>query len=136
MGRLLAIDYGNKRTGLAVSDPLKIIANALTTIPTHELFTFLMKYVVEEQVERFVVGLPLQTNGKPSESSKFVEPFVRKLAQTFPNIPIERIDERFTSVIAQQTILASGIGKKARQDKSLADKLSATIILQSYMQRL
>jgi putative holliday junction resolvase len=136
MGRILAIDYGKKRTGIAVTDPLRIIATALDTVASHEVFEFLKKYVAAENVDCFVVGLPLQTNGKPSESTKFVEPFVKKLAIQFPEIPIHRMDERYTTVMAHQIILASGINKKARQDKTLADKVSATIILQSYMQTI
>jgi putative holliday junction resolvase len=136
MGRILAIDYGKKRTGIAVTDPLRIIATALDTVASHEIFEFLKKYTTTEKVDCFVVGLPLQTNGKPSESTKFVEPFVRKLATLFPETPIHRMDERFTTVMAHQIILASGINKKARQDKTLADKVSATIILQSYMQTI
>jgi putative holliday junction resolvase len=136
MGRILAIDYGKKRTGIAVTDPLKIIATALETVASNEIFEFLKKYIATEKVDCFVVGLPLQTNGKPSESTKFVEPFVKKLATLFPEIPIHRIDERYTTVMAHQIILASGINKKARQDKTLADKVSATIILQSYMQTI
>jgi putative holliday junction resolvase len=131
MGRILAIDYGNKRCGIAVSDPLRIIASALDTIPTHLIFQFLAKYMLEEKVDSFVVGLPLQMNGQPSESTKYIEPFVRKLGITYPEIPIHRVDERYTTVMAHQTILASGISKKSRQDKT-----SATIILQSYMQGL
>jgi putative holliday junction resolvase len=136
MGRILALDYGKKRTGIAVTDPLRIIATALETVASHEIFEFLKKYTTTEKVDCFVVGLPLQTNGKPSESTKFVEPFVRKLATLFPEIPIHRMDERYTTVMAHQIILASGINKKARQDKTLADKVSATIILQSYMQTI
>jgi putative holliday junction resolvase len=136
MGRILAIDYGKKRSGIAVTDPLRIIATALETVASHEIFEFLKKYVSSENVDCFVVGLPLQSNGKPSESTKFVEPFVRKLATTFPEIPIQRMDERYTTVMAHQIILASGINKKARQDKTLVDKVSATIILQSYMQTI
>jgi putative holliday junction resolvase len=136
MGRILAIDYGKKRTGIAVTDPLRIIATALDTVASHEVFEFLKKYTTSEKVDCFVVGLPLQTNGKPSESTKFVEPFVRKLATLFPEVPIHRMDERYTTVMAHQIILASGINKKARQDKTLADKVSATIILQSYMQTI
>jgi putative holliday junction resolvase len=136
MGRILAIDYGKKRTGIAVTDPLRIIATALDTVASHEVFEFLKKYTTTEKVDCFVVGLPLQSNGKPSESSKFVEPFVRKLAALFPEIPVHRMDERYTTVMAHQIILASGINKKARQDKTLADKVSATIILQSFMQTI
>jgi putative holliday junction resolvase len=136
MGRILAIDYGKKRTGLAVTDPLKIIATALETVPSHDIFTFLTAYLAKETVDCIVVGLPLQSNGSPSESTRFVEPFVIKLKTTFPNMPIHRMDERYTTVMAKQIILESGINKKARQDKTIADRVSATIILQSYMQTI
>ncbi len=136
MGRILAIDYGNKRCGVAVSDTLRIIATALDTIPTHLIFQFLAKYIKDEHVDCLVVGLPLQNNGQASESAKYIEPFVKKLALTYPDIPIHRVDERYTTVMAHQTILASGISKKQRQDKSIADRVSATIILQSFMQGL
>jgi putative holliday junction resolvase len=136
MGRILAIDYGKKRTGLAVTDPLKIIATALETVASHDIFTFLTAYLAKETVDCIVVGLPLQSNGSPSDSTRFVEPFVNKLRATFPTIPIHRMDERYTTVMAKQIILESGINKKARQDKTIADRVSATIILQSYMQTI
>ena len=133
MGRILAIDYGKKRTGLAVTDVLQIIANGLTTVPTHTLMDFILDYVKREPVERIVVGLPKQMNNQPSENMVRIEPFVNRLRKVLPNIPVEYVDERFTSVIAQRTIRESGIGKMARRDKSLVDKVSAAIILQDYM---
>lgn len=135
MGRILAIDYGKKRTGIAVTDTLQIIANGLTTIPTHELEKFLVDYTQKEDVELFVVGLPTQTNGQPSENQARVKQFVEKLKNKIPNIPTIFYDERFTSVLAHQAIIESGIKKKKRQDKGLVDEISATIILQSYMEQ-
>ncbi|MCL2683320.1 MAG: Holliday junction resolvase RuvX [Bacteroidales bacterium] len=134
MGRVLAIDYGQKRVGIAVTDELKIIANGLTTVPSAEIFDFLKTYLSKESVELFLVGEPKQMDNTPSESSKFVEPFVRKLAQTFPNIPIKRVDERFTSKMAFQSMIDMGLKKKDRQDKATIDKISATIMLQSYLE--
>ena len=133
MSRILAIDYGQKRVGLAVTDELKIIANSLTTVPSKDIFVFLKDYLSKENVECFVVGEPKQMNYTVSESAKFIEPFVKKLAKTFPDIPVERMDERFTSKMASQAILHSGLKKKARQNKALIDKVSATLILQSYL---
>ena len=133
--RILSIDYGKKRTGIAVTDPAQIIANGLTTVDTGNLITFLMDYVSREEVERFVVGLPTQPNGQPSENQKRVLTFVEKLQKVFPQIPVELYDERFTSVLAHRTILDSGISKKRRQvDKGLVDEISACIILQNYME--
>lgn len=134
MGRLLAIDYGRKRTGLAVSDTLQIIANGLTTVSTHELLNFLRDYCQREPVEQFVLGLPTQTNGQASENQQRVRQFAAQLAKALPHIPIAYHDERFTSVLAHQTMMESGIGRKRRQDKALVDEISATIILQSYME--
>lgn len=134
MSRILAIDYGQKRVGLAVTDELKIIASSLTTVATKDIFIFLKDYLSKENVECFVVGQPKQMNYTDSESVKFIEPFVKKLAKTFPDITVDRMDERFTSKIASQTILQSGINKKARQNKALIDKVSATLILQSYLE--
>ena len=134
MGRILAIDYGQKRVGIAVTDELKIIANSLTTVPSAEIFVFLQTYLSKEIVELFLVGEPKQMDGTPSESSKFVEPFVKKLAQTFPNIPIKRVDERFTSKMAFQSMIDMGLKKKDRQNKATVDKISATIMLQSYLE--
>ena len=133
--RILSIDYGKKRTGIAVTDPAQIIANGLTTVETPKLLAFLKDYVQHEQVERFVIGLPTQPNGQPSENQQRVLAFAEKLGKMLPDIPIEFYDERFTSVLAHQTILDSGIGKKRRQtDKGLVDEISACIILQSYME--
>ena len=133
MARILAIDYGKKRTGLAVTDVLQLIANGLTTVPTHTLMDFILDYVKREPVERIVVGLPKQMNNQPSENMARIEPFVNRLRKVLPDIPVEYVDERFTSVLAQRTIRESGIGKMARRDKSLVDKVSAAIIMQDYM---
>ena len=133
MGRILAIDYGRKRVGLAVTDEFQIIANALTTVSANELFAYLHDYISKEKVDCIVIGEPKQMNYEPSESTKYIEPFIRKLKIEFPNIKIERHDERFTSKMAQQTIIDAGLKKKDRQNKSLLDSVSATIILQSYM---
>lgn len=134
MGRILSIDYGRKRTGLAVTDPLQIIANGLTTLPTHQLELFLTDYVAREGVECVVVGLPRRMSGEMSESWQYIEPFLNRLHKIMPNLPIELVDERFTSKLASQTILQSGVGKQRRkEDKGLIDEVSATIILQSFM---
>lgn len=134
MGRLLAIDYGKKRTGIAVSDPLQLIAGGLTTVETKTLFDFLADYMAKEDVERIVVGLPKQPNGEPSENMKRVEPFVNRLRKLYPTLPIDMYDERFTSVLAHQAMLDSGISQKARRDKALVDKIAACIILEDYME--
>ena len=134
MSRILAIDYGRKRTGIAVSDILQLIANGLTTVPTNELLQFLFTYVSKEPVERILVGLPRQMNNEHSENMKYIEPFVRSLKKLLPNIPIEYVDERFTSVLAHRTMLEGGLKKKSRQNKSLVDEISATIILQTYLE--
>ena len=134
MGRVLSVDYGVRRTGLAVTDPLKIIAGGLTTVETPRLMNYLKEYVAKEDVERFVVGFPKQTNGRDSDNLPRVRVFVNQLAKTFPDIPIDMWDERYTSVLAHQTMLESGIGKKARQNKALVDEISATIILQGWME--
>jgi putative Holliday junction resolvase len=134
MARLLAIDYGKKRTGLAVSDEMQIIAGGLATVPTAELIEFLLDYVKREKVERIIVGEPKQMNNEPSENMRRIVPFVNRLKKLLPDIPVEYHDERFTSVLAHQAILASGIGKMARRNKELVDEVSATIILQSYME--
>lgn len=132
--RILSIDYGKKRTGIAVTDPSQIIANGLTTVETKDLIRFLKDYVTREEVERIVIGLPTQPNGLPSENQKRVIAFSEKLKKIIPQIPIDFYDERFTSVIAHQAILDSGIGKKRRKnDKGLVDEISACIILQNYM---
>ncbi|MCD8261315.1 MAG: Holliday junction resolvase RuvX [Bacteroides sp.] len=134
MGRIVALDYGRKRTGIAVTDPLQIIANGLTTVASHEVIDFLSSYVAQEKVDLFVVGLPRQMNNEPSESMKYITPFVNTLKKRIPHIPVEFADERFTSVLAQRAILAGGVKKKDRQNKALVDEVSATIILQSYME--
>ncbi|KFB00564.1 Holliday junction resolvase [Mangrovimonas yunxiaonensis] len=133
MGRILAIDFGAKRTGIAVTDELQIIASGLTTVATSTLLAFLKDYVSKEQVELFVVGKPKQMNNQDSESEVLILPFLDKLKATFPKIPIERVDERFTSKMAFQTMLDSGLSKKQRRNKALVDEISATIILQSYL---
>ena len=134
--RILSIDYGKKRTGIAVTDPSQIIANGLTTVDTQELLRFLKDYVSREDVEKIVIGLPTQPNGLPSENQKRVLTFSEKLKKCFPQIPVDFYDERFTSVLAHKAILDSGIGKKRRQtDKGLVDEISACIILQNYMEQ-
>ena len=130
----MAIDYGQKRVGIAVSDLLHISANGLTTLSVNEVFPFLEKYLVQENVESIVVGFPRQMNGKESESMKYIRPFVTKLSLKFPQIELIYEDERFTSVLAHKTMLESGLKKKDRQNKALVDKISATIILQSYLE--
>ena len=134
MGRLFAIDYGKKRIGIAVSDELQIIANALTTVSANDIYDFISNYVTENDVDAFIVGLPTDMEGRPSESTKYIDPFVVRLKKMFPQIPVYRVDERFTSKIAQQAILMSGAKKSKRQDKALVDRVSATIILQSFME--
>ena len=134
MSRILAIDYGAKRTGVAVTDTMQIIANGLDTVATKDLFDFLKAYLDREEVELIIVGLPVQNNGEASENQKRITPFVNRLRKLYPDIGIEYYDERFTSVLAHRTILDSGIGKKKRQDKELVDKISATIILQDYLE--
>ncbi len=133
MARILSIDYGKKRTGLAVTDPLQLIAGGLATVATHELFDFLTAYVGREPVELIVIGEPRQPNGQPSENLARVQQFVNRWKKAMPSIPIEYYDERFTSVLAHQVMLDAGLKKKARQDKALVDEISATIILEDYM---
>lgn len=133
LSRILAIDYGEKRTGIAITDELQIIASGLTTVATKNLFSFLTNYLKTESVELFLVGEPKQMDNKPSESEQFIAPFIKKLETTFPKIPIKRIDERFTSKLAFQSMRESGLKKKQRQNKALIDEISATIILQSYL---
>lgn len=135
MSRILAIDYGKKRTGIAVTDPLQLIANGLTTVETHKLLPFLKEYVGREEVEQFVIGLPVQTNGQASENQQRVRAFSAQLEKTFPGIPIAFHDERFTSVLAHRAMIDGGLGKTKRRDKALVDEISATIILQSYMEQ-
>lgn len=133
MGRVLAIDYGEKRTGLAVSDVNRIIASPLKTVSTSELLDFIADYLKEEEVDEFVVGLAKQMNNTMSESSVFIEPFVNTLSQLYPDKKINRVDERFTSKIATESIRMAGAKKKKRQDKALVDMVSATIILQDFL---
>ena len=133
MGRVLAIDYGEKRTGIAITDPLQIVASGLTTVNTNTLIDFLKDYCSVENVDLFVVGLPKQRNNQPSQSESLIKPFIIKLKSSFPKISIVRIDERFTSKIALRTMIDSGLKKKQRKNKSLIDQISATLILQSYL---
>ena len=133
MGRILAIDYGTKRTGVAVTDPLRIVPGGLRTVPTNELSTFLADYIGREQVDIIVIGYPVNMNGEESASMKQIRPFTEKLRKEYPDKKIVMFDERFTSVIAQRAILESGIGKMARRNKALVDEVSATIILESFM---
>ena len=133
MARILSIDYGRKRTGIAVTDPLQIIAGGLATVSTSELFEWLQQYLKREQVERIVIGEPRQPNGQPSENLQRVQQFVNRWRKAHPEVPIDYYDERFTSVLAHQAMLDGGLRKKARQDKALVDEISATIILEDYL---
>lgn len=135
LGRIVAIDYGRKRTGIAVTDELQLIASGLTTVATHEVFAFLKKYVSEEKVEKFVVGEPRQMNNQPSEVELLISPFIINLNKMFPELPVERQDERFTSKLAIRTMIDSGLKRKQRRNKALVDEISATIILQAYINR-
>jgi len=133
LARILSIDYGQKRTGLAVTDPLQIIAGGLATVSTSGLFDWLKAYLAKESVERIIIGEPKQTNGQPSENLARVQQFVNRWKKAFPEVPIEYYDERFTSVLAHQAMIDGGLKKKARQDKGLVDEISATIILEDYL---
>ena len=133
MARILSIDYGQKRTGLAVTDPLQIIAGGLATVSTSGLFDWLKDYLSKESVERIIIGEPKQTNGQPSENLARVQQFVNRWKKAYPEVPIEYYDERFTSVLAHQAMIDGGLKKKARQDKGLVDEISATIILEDYL---
>ncbi len=133
MARILSIDYGRKRTGLAVTDPLQLIAGGLATVATSELWSWLEGYVAREQVERIVVGEPRQPNGQPSENLARVQQFVNRWRKTHPEVPVDYYDERFTSVLAHQAMLDGGLKKKDRQNKALVDEISATIILEDYL---
>ncbi|EHQ43695.1 MULTISPECIES: Holliday junction resolvase RuvX [Myroides] len=135
MGRLLAIDFGQKRTGIAVTDELQIIASGLTTVDTKELMSFLKDYFQKEKVEKVVIGEPKRLNNEPSEVTPILNAFIDTFKKTFPTMPVERIDERFTSKMAFQTMIDSGLKKKQRQNKALIDEIAATIILQDYMGR-
>ncbi len=133
MARIIAIDYGAKRTGIAVTDPLGIIAQPLETVATHTLMEFLRGYIARESVERIIVGLPKQMDGSNSENFRRIEPFVNRLRKELPSIPVEYYDERFTSVLAHRAMIDGGVGKMARRDKAMVDRISAAIILQGYM---
>jgi putative Holliday junction resolvase len=133
LARIIAFDYGEKRTGIAVTDELQIIASGLMTVETKKIFSFLTEYLKTETVELFIVGEPKQMNNQASESEQLIKVFVTKLSQTFPKIPIKRVDERFTSKMAVQSMFDSGLKKKYRENKSLIDEISATIILQTYL---
>jgi putative Holliday junction resolvase len=133
MGRILAIDYGTKRIGLAVTDPLQIFASPLNTVSPNEFDNFIEGYLKTEEVDAFVIGYPVQMNNQPSESVKYINPFIKKLKKTFPEKNIHLVDERFTSQMAFRTMIDGGVKKRDRQDKSMVDKISASIILQSFL---
>ncbi|MBK6281563.1 MAG: Holliday junction resolvase RuvX [Draconibacterium sp.] len=134
MARILSIDYGNKRVGIAVTDPQQIIATRLTTVPTHTIWNFLNEYFQKELVEKVVVGYPLQMNNEASEAVRYINPFLKKFQVQYPEIILEIFDERFTSKIAFQTMIDGGLKKQQRQNKELIDGISATIILQNYLE--
>lgn len=136
MGRIMAIDYGTRRTGIAVSDPLRIIAGALTTVETRQLEKFLADYFSKNDVDTIVLGKPVQMNGSPSETMRYIEPLAARLRRTYPDKDVVLYDERFTSVLAHRTMIESGMGRMARRDKAVVDRISAAIILQSYMESL
>ena len=136
MGRILGIDYGRKRTGVAVTDPLKIVAGNLATVPTHTLMQFIKDYLLREQVERIVIGQPTQLNGQPSESVRYITPLVNRLHNELPDMPVVMYDERFTSAIAHQAMIDGGMKKSDRRDKSRVDAIAATIILNDYLQSI
>ena len=136
MGRILGIDYGRKRTGVAVTDPLGIVAGNLATVPTYTLMQFIQDYIGREQVDRIVIGNPMQLNGQPSESMKYITPFVNKLRKVLPDMPVVMYDERFTSTIAHQAMIDGGMKKSDRRDKSRVDAIAATIILNDYLQSI
>ena len=133
MARILGIDYGRKRAGVAVTDPLQIVAGALGTVPTHTLEQFITDYVAREEVELIVVGQPLQLNGEPSESMRYITPFVKRIRKILPDIPVVMYDERFTSTIAHQAMIDGGMKKSDRRDKARVDSIAATIILNDYL---
>ena len=136
MGRILAIDYGRKRTGLAVTDTMQIIASKLETVPSHEIFSFLKNYIQKEPVERIIVGYPLQMNNEASEAVLYINPFLKRLVKEYPDMPVEQVDERFTSKMAFQTMIDAGLKKKDRQNKATIDAVSATIMLQAYLEQI
>ena len=129
----MALDYGTKRIGLAITDPLRIIASPLDTVATSEFESFIESYLQKEQLDAFVIGYPVQMNNTPSESVKHINPFIKKLRKKYPQIPVHLADERFTSAMAKRTMIEGGLKKKDRQDKSLVDKISASLILQSFL---
>ena len=133
MGRLLAIDYGRKRCGIAVTDTLRICANGLTTVRACDLMDFLKEYCSKETVDCIIVGLPKQMNGSPSESSRYIEPFLKRLRREMPDMPVERYDERFTSTLAHRAMIDGGLRRNARRDKELVDEIAATIILNDFL---
>ena len=135
MGRILAFDYGKKRIGLAVTDPMQIIASPLTTVGPSEIESFLQNYLKKEIVDEFVIGYPVQMNNKPSEAVKYIDPFLKRLGKLFPDKPLHLVDERFTSKMALQTIIDGGVKKKGRRDKMLVDKISASLILQAFLEK-
>ena len=135
MGRILAIDYGRKRVGIAVTDPEQIIATRLTTVPTHTVWDFLKNYFENEEVDSVVVGYPKQMNNEASESVRYINPFLKKFQKIYPDLKLEILDERFTSKIAFQTMIDCGVKKQKRRDKAMVDAVSATIILQSYLEQ-
>lgn len=134
MGRIMAIDFGRKRTGIAVTDPLKIVANGLVTVPTHTLMDFIQDYIKREDVERIVVGLPKRLDGSPSESMKWLEPFLNRLRKVLPDMPVTMYDERFTSTLAHKAMIDGGMKKSDRRNKAVVDTIAASIILNDYLQ--
>ena len=135
MGRILALDYGRKRTGVAVTDPMQMIASPLATVPTSGLESFLFEYIAGEKVDEIVIGYPVQMNNEPSESVKYIEPFLKRLKKLFPATPVNLYDERFTSKMAFQAMIDGGVKKKERSDKGMVDRISASLILQSYLEK-
>jgi putative Holliday junction resolvase len=135
MGRILAIDYGKKRIGLAVTDPMQIIASPLTTVASSSLESFLVDYLKKEEVDEFVVGYPVQLNNLPSESVKYIDPFLKKLRKLFPDKPVHLTDERFTSAMAVRAMIEGGVKKKDRRDKAMIDKISASLILRTFLEK-
>jgi len=135
MGRILGIDFGTKRIGIAITDPLQIFASPLKTVRNHEFYDFIEEYVKTESIEEFVIGYPMTLNNQASESVKYINPFIRKLKTLFPGIPVNQVDERFTSGMALKTMIEGGVKKKERRDKSMIDKISASIILQSFLDK-
>lgn len=136
MGRIIGIDYGRKRIGLAVTDPLQMFASPLTTVNNNEFESYIRDYLKSEHIEAFVIGYPVQMNNRPSESVKYIEAFIRRLEKLFPGIPVLKADERYTSQMAFQTMIDGGVKKKGRRDKGLVDRISASIILQSFIEKV